>query len=60
MGWNNADNATPVEEMLIQRKCIKREQVPEDLVGTAIFLASDESNSITGQLIINDLGVNFQ
>lgn len=46
--------------MLIQRKCIKREQVPEDLVGTAIFLASDESNSITGQLIINDLGVNFQ
>ncbi len=57
--YDKINNPAPAEERLIQRKCIKREQVPNDLVGTAIFLSSDESNSITGQLIVNDLGVNF-
>jgi NAD(P)-dependent dehydrogenase (short-subunit alcohol dehydrogenase family) len=57
--YDKKNNPVPAEERLMPRKCIKREGVPEDLVGTAIFLSSDDSNSITGQLIVNDLGVNF-
>lgn len=57
--YDQKNNPVPVEEKLMPRKCLKREGLPEDLVGTAVFLSSDDSNSITGQLIINDLGVNF-
>jgi 3-oxoacyl-[acyl-carrier protein] reductase len=39
-------------------QCIKRVQVPEDLVGTVVFLASDESDMITGQIINVDGGYN--
>ena len=38
---------------------IKRSAYPEDLVGTAIFLASDDSRMVTGQLIIHDAGVSL-
>jgi NAD(P)-dependent dehydrogenase (short-subunit alcohol dehydrogenase family) len=47
------------EEVLkaqIERRCIKREQKPEDLVGTAFFLASPDADFITGQSIIVDGG----
>ena len=37
-------------------RCLKRLEYPEDLVGTAIFLASPESNFITGQTIVVDGG----
>lgn len=43
------------KEMLI--RAIKRVEYPEDLVGTAIFLASSESDFITGQTIVVDGGV---
>jgi len=48
-----------VEDALMPQRCIKRLPMPEDLVGTAIFLASDDSRNITGQLINIDLGVRF-
>ena len=47
------------EELLkqqIERRCIKREEKPEDLAGTVFFLASPESDFITGQSIIVDGG----
>lgn len=50
------------EEALARRKkaldkrCLKRLQYPEDLVGTAIFLCSGASDFITGQTIIIDGG----
>jgi NAD(P)-dependent dehydrogenase (short-subunit alcohol dehydrogenase family) len=40
----------------IAGRCIKRAETPEDLTGTIIFLASDDSNFITGQTIIVDGG----
>jgi 3-oxoacyl-[acyl-carrier protein] reductase len=42
----------------IARQCIKRRQEPEDLVGTIIFLASNDSDMITGQIINVDGGFN--
>lgn len=40
----------------IANRCFKREQVPEDLVGTVLFLASSASDFITGQTINVDGG----
>ena len=40
----------------IGSRCIKRAETPEDLVGTAIFLASHESDFITGQVLCVDGG----
>lgn len=37
-------------------RCLKREETPEDLAGTVIFLASGESDFITGQTILVDGG----
>jgi len=40
-------------------RSIKRVQVPEDLVGAAVFLASDNSDFITGQSLVVDGGRYF-
>jgi len=38
------------------QRCIRRLEYPEDLVGTAIFLACDDSDFISGQTIVVDGG----
>lgn len=38
-------------------RAIKREQVPEDLLGALVFLASPESDFVTGQSIVVDGGM---
>jgi 3-oxoacyl-[acyl-carrier protein] reductase len=43
-------------ESLSYKLCLKRTQLPEDLVGTALFLASSDSDFITGQTIVVDGG----
>ncbi|MGQ0568986.1 MAG: SDR family NAD(P)-dependent oxidoreductase [Armatimonadota bacterium] len=40
-------------------RSLPRVQVPADLVGTVVFLASDDSNFVTGQLIVVDGGTVF-
>jgi 3-oxoacyl-[acyl-carrier protein] reductase len=40
-------------------RSLKRAEVPEDLVGTVVFLASKDSAFITGQTIVVDGGQNF-
>lgn len=48
--------SVPLDEIQLPLRCIKRPTYPEDLVGTAIYLASDDSRLITGQLIVHDGG----
>ena len=53
-------NPTPeiikMREAPVQQRAIKRVQRPSDLLGAAVFLASDESAFITGQTLVVDGG----
>jgi NAD(P)-dependent dehydrogenase (short-subunit alcohol dehydrogenase family) len=49
----------PLDDIQLPMRCIKRPTVPEDLVGTAIYLAGDDSRLITGQLIVHDGGLSL-
>jgi len=49
----------PLDEMQLPQRCIKRPVYPEDLVGTALYLATDDSRMITGQLIVHDGGLSL-
>ena len=50
------------QEMLagtVQARSIKREELPEDLVGTCLFLVSDAASFMTGQILTVDGGSAF-
>ena len=46
-------------EDIKQTRCVQKDMVPGDLVGTLVFLSSDESDMICGQSIIVDGGYWF-
>lgn len=46
-------------ESRVGRRAIKRVQVPEDLTGTIVYLASSDSDFLTGQTILVDGGGNM-
>jgi len=48
-----------LDDIQMPMRSLKRTTYPEDLVGTAVFLASEESRNITGQLIVVDCGLVF-
>src|SRR5262249_43355528 len=49
---------TPTQkERIIAMQCVPRAEVPEDLVGAVLFLASEASSFVTGQSINIDGGV---
>ncbi len=48
--------AGPIVANNIASRCLKREATPEDLIGALIFLASSESDFMTGQTIVVDGG----
>jgi NAD(P)-dependent dehydrogenase (short-subunit alcohol dehydrogenase family) len=44
-------------EWSVRSRALKRDEEPEDLIGTAVFLASAESDFMTGQTIVVDGGL---
>jgi len=56
---NNTMSTVPLEDVQKPMRSLKRAGYPEDLVGAALFLASEESRNITGQLIVVDCGLTF-
>ena len=63
---NTLSEENPTEEMLrfrqssIGSRSLKRVQVPQDVVGAMLFLASPLSDFITGQTINVDGGISFR
>ncbi|MGH7874698.1 MAG: SDR family NAD(P)-dependent oxidoreductase [Candidatus Binatia bacterium] len=57
----NQEGVMTAEQLADRRKrrAIHRDQYPADLVGTVIFLASDDSDFMTGQSIAVDGGMNM-
>ncbi len=45
-----------IAQMLVQLTALRRALEPEDLTGPAVFLASDDSNMMTGQVLVVDGG----
>ena len=48
-----------VVDILIENSILKSTLEPEDMTGVVLFLASDESSKMTGQILINDAGTWF-
>jgi len=57
----NQEGVMTAEQLADRRKrrAFHRDQYPQDLVGTVIFLASDDSDFMTGQSIAVDGGMNM-
>ena len=55
-GANDANLPAADKEANIRSRMLKRVEVPADLIGTIVFLASDDSDFITGQTIAVDGG----
>lgn len=49
----------PLDELQLQGRCIKRPSMPEDMVGLALFLSTNDSAFITGQMIVHDGGLSL-
>jgi 3-oxoacyl-[acyl-carrier protein] reductase len=45
------------KQRIVAMQCVPRPEVPEDLVGAALFLASEASAFVTGQSLNLDGGV---
>ena len=52
----NTDHLDKTRDKVIASRALKRDGLPEDLVGALIFLCSDESNFVTGQTLVVDGG----
>lgn len=53
----NAAMGDQIREMVVKRRAIQREGVPDDVVGAAVFLASDEAAFISSQMIVVNGGL---
>jgi NAD(P)-dependent dehydrogenase (short-subunit alcohol dehydrogenase family) len=57
-GLTNTVHVEKSRAAAVQRRAIKRDEYPEDLLGTLIFLASSDSDFMTGQVLAVDGGTN--
>jgi NAD(P)-dependent dehydrogenase (short-subunit alcohol dehydrogenase family) len=57
-GLTNTLHVEKSRAAAVQRRAIKRDEYPEDLLGTLIFLASSDSDFMTGQVLAVDGGAN--
>lgn len=55
-GLTNTEHVKEARPRSVQQRALKREEYPEDLLGALIFLASPESDFVTGQVIAIDGG----
>jgi 3-oxoacyl-[acyl-carrier protein] reductase len=55
----NDPEAVKARQKAIAERCIKRVEYPSDLTGLAVFLASSDSDFISGQTIVVDGGAIF-
>lgn len=55
-GANEANLSVEEQEANVRTRMLKRAEVPADVIGTIVFLASDDSDFITGQTIAVDGG----
>jgi NAD(P)-dependent dehydrogenase (short-subunit alcohol dehydrogenase family) len=53
---NNPGHVQSSRDNAIQRRAIKRDGYPQDILGTLVFLASSDSDFVTGQVIAVDGG----
>ena len=51
-----AETFAPYNAASLRGRAIKRDQMPDDLIGAALFLASDDSAFMTGQTLVVDGG----
>ena len=49
----------PIVDSLVENSLLGTALQPEDMAGLIVFLASDESSKMTGQVLINDAGTWF-
>jgi NAD(P)-dependent dehydrogenase (short-subunit alcohol dehydrogenase family) len=57
-GLTNAAHVAQSRVGAVQRRALKRDEYPEDLLGTLIFLCSEDSDFMTGQVLAVDGGSN--
>ena len=50
---------TAANDRTVGERCIKRTQLPEDMVGAAVFLLSDMAGFVTGQSLLVNGGAHF-
>lgn len=57
-GLKNTVHVAQSRAAAVERRAIKRDEYPEDLVGTLIYLCSSDSDFVTGQVLAVDGGAN--
>jgi NAD(P)-dependent dehydrogenase (short-subunit alcohol dehydrogenase family) len=57
-GLTNAAHVAQSRANAVQRRALKRDEYPEDLLGTLVFLCSEDSDFMTGQVLAVDGGSN--